>query len=70
MKRALEILSSILGAGGALLCLFSGVARVAGFHLLAGFESFTLFIAGIALMVAAIMGRLHLVQQDIRERCR
>ena len=70
MKHVLDAATSILGITGALLCLVSGGARVVGYHFVAGFESLTLFIGGIALMVAAMLGRLHLIHQDLREHRR
>jgi hypothetical protein len=49
----------VLGAAGALVCIGSVLARIAGNHYMLGIESMTLFNGGIALMVMGCLARLH-----------
>ncbi|MFT4517675.1 MAG: hypothetical protein ACI9JM_000052 [Halioglobus sp.] len=58
MNKTLAMAGSISGTAGAVVCLVSGGSRIAGLHYLAGFQSTTLFMAGIALMVFACMIKL------------
>lgn len=59
MDKLLEITGHI-GAGlGILVCLLAGVSRLAGYYYFLGFETITLFIGGIALMVMACLARLY-----------
>lgn len=49
----------IAAALGTLACLFAGLGRLLGHYYIIGFESTTVFQAGIALMVLACMLRLY-----------
>lgn len=55
MQILLAKTGMLAGYIGALICLVTGFARIAGQHYLAGYQSTTLFTAGMALMVFAIM---------------
>jgi len=59
MEKTIDIIGNALGALGLLICLLAGVSRVVGSHYLMGFETITLFIGGISIMVAACLAKLH-----------
>lgn len=59
MIKALNITGTLAGYTGALLCLITGLVRVSGQHYLAGYQSTTLFTAGMALMVFAVFLKLE-----------
>lgn len=59
MDKMLEYFGNVVGVAGVLVCLLAGAARVAGSHYLMGFESITLLIGGISLMVAACLAKLQ-----------
>jgi hypothetical protein len=59
MEKVLDLLGNIVGAAGVLVTLVAGISRLAGSYHLLGFESVTLFIGGIALMVMACLAKLH-----------
>jgi hypothetical protein len=61
MEKKIDALGSILGVLGLLVCLLAGASRVVGSHYLLGFETITLFIGGISIMVAACLAKLHSV---------
>jgi hypothetical protein len=58
MSKYLFLTGSISGSLGALIGLFSGLARVLGFYYIAGFQSTTLFNIGVGLMVFACLVKL------------
>jgi len=59
MARLFRIAGHVLALAGVLLCLLAGGTRLAGLYTLLGFESMTLYVAGIGLMVAACLARLY-----------
>jgi hypothetical protein len=59
MYKNLVLAGSIAGYLGALTCLVAGLARIAGFYYLAGYQSTTLFNAGVGLMVFACLVKLN-----------
>ncbi|KPJ90541.1 MAG: hypothetical protein AMJ53_13335 [Gammaproteobacteria bacterium SG8_11] len=59
MEKTIDIIGNALGALGLIICLLAGVSRVVGSHYLMGFETITLFIGGISIMVAACLAKLH-----------
>lgn len=61
MEKSLDIIGTLLGIVGVLVCLLAGVFRFTGNYYLLGFETVTLFIGGIAIMVAACFAKLHCV---------
>ena len=67
MYKNLVLAGSISGILGALICLVAGLARIAGFYYLAGYQSTTLFIAGLGLMVFACLVKLETLQAQKHE---
>jgi type IV secretory pathway VirB2 component (pilin) len=59
MEKSLDLLGNITGVAGILICALAGISRLAGGYHLLGFETVTLFIGGIALMVMACLVKLH-----------
>ena len=59
MYKNLVLAGSIAGILGALICLITGLARIAGFYYLVGYQSMTLFNAGVGLMVFACLVNLE-----------
>ena len=55
MHQVLTLTSNTAALVGILLCAISGMARLAGAFRLAGYESTTLFMVGIGLMVFACL---------------
>lgn len=68
MNRILELAGDITGFLGILLCLLSGGARLAGQFYFAGFETITLFMGGMALMLASCVLKLEVLTQKARSR--
>jgi hypothetical protein len=66
MHKLLELTGSIAGGLGVLLCAISGLARVAGLHHLAGYESTTVFSVGTGLMVLACLAKLEALAAQSR----
>lgn len=58
MFKNLGMAGSVSGVLGALICLVAGLARVAGYYYVFGFQSTTLFMVGVGLMVFTCMIRL------------
>ena len=61
----------VLGVGsnsvallGILICIYAGVSRATGGFYRFGFETRTLFIVGIALMVMGCLGKLHRLERN------
>ena len=59
MNKILVQLGSFAGVLGVLICLIAGLARVTGFYYIAGYQSTTVFTAGVALMVFACLLKLE-----------
>jgi len=59
MSKLIAILSSLLGALGAFLCLVAGIVRLTGHFYLADVEALTVFNAGIGIMVFSILVKLE-----------
>jgi len=59
MTNVLEISGNTAGALGILLCLVAGIARIAGYYYVCGYESITLFTGGTSLMIAACLIKLQ-----------
>jgi len=68
MGKTLEILGSIVGVIGILICLISGLVRVTGGHWFFGFEAFTLFIGGIGVMMVACLAKLQAITLQLNRR--
>jgi hypothetical protein len=65
MEKAIDTIGTILGVLGILVCVLAGVSRIVGSHYLVGFETITLFIGGISIMVAACLAKLHSVSLQL-----
>lgn len=63
MGKLIETAGNIAALLGILLCAVSGIARVAGYFHVVGFESMTMFVGGIGLMVAACLAKLQAMAQ-------
>ena len=59
MNKLLELLGNVIGATGIIVCALAGGSRLLGAYHLLGFETVTLFIGGIALMVMACLLKVH-----------
>lgn len=59
MEKTFDNIGSIFGVIGILICLLAGVSRITGNHYLVGFETITLFIGGISVMVMGCLAKLH-----------
>jgi type IV secretory pathway VirB2 component (pilin) len=67
MEKLVDIFGSVLGVIGILFCLLAGAARIAGNHYLMGFETVTLFIGGISIMVTACLAKLHNISLQVNK---
>lgn len=59
MPQLVSLTSNMAAVLGLLLCAISGLARIAGFYYIAGYESTALFVAGTGLMVFACLIKLE-----------
>ena len=59
MDKLLDLASRASGLLGVAIIIVTGALRIKGDAILMGFESITLFIAGIALMVMSILIKTH-----------
>lgn len=59
MEKVLDLLGNVVGVAGIATCALAGGSRLLGSYHLLGFETVTLFIGGIALMVMACLVKLH-----------
>lgn len=64
MAKYISIIGNITGIAGILICIVAGLSRLVGAYFLLGFQTVTLFIAGIALMVMACLAKLHLISNS------
>ena len=68
MGKMLNLLGNVIGVTGIIVCTLAGVSRLLGSYHLLGFESVTLFIGGMALMVMSCLVKLHQLTDVLRER--
>lgn len=61
MKKTLEQVGNAAGILGVLLCLVSGLGRVAGYFYIAGFEPMSLYLGGMGFMLGACLAKLHVM---------
>ena len=61
MLKAIELLGYVAAVAGILLCAVAGIARISGHYLVGGYESMTLFNAGVGLMVFAVLVKVELL---------
>jgi hypothetical protein len=59
MYKSLALAGSIAGILGALTCFVAGLARIADYYYLAGFQSTTVFNMGVGMMVFACLVKLE-----------
>ncbi len=59
MYKHLALVGSFAGILGVIICLTSGLARIAGYYYLANYQSTTVFNMGIGLMVFACLVKLE-----------
>lgn len=59
MYKNLAFAGSISGILGTLICFIAGLARIAGYYYMFGFQSTTVFNAGIGMMVFACLVKLE-----------
>ncbi len=52
-------LGDVAGVAGLIMCLLSGAARLFGHYFAFGLESNSVFLAGVGIMVAACLAKLH-----------
>lgn len=67
MYKNLVLAGSIAGLLGAAVCFLAGLARVAGYYYLAGYQSTTIFNVGVGLMVFACLIKLDALQSHKQE---
>jgi hypothetical protein len=59
MYKNLVLAASISGFLGIIVCGVAGLARIAGYYYLVGYQSTTLFSVGVGLMVFACLVKLQ-----------
>lgn len=66
--RWLEVAANVSGLLGVLLCAGSGGTRLAGMYYIAGFQSMTLFMGGMALLLFSAVLKLEVLIGRSRSR--
>ena len=66
MRKLLGTAASVAGLLGALVSLLAGISRVTGGFHLGGFESMTVFVGGIGLMVFSVVLKLELIHDALK----
>ena len=59
MNKNLVLLGTIGGVIGAIVCFLAGLARVAGYYYMLGYQSTTVFNVGVGLMVFACLVKIE-----------
>ena len=67
MDKTLGIIGSIVGVIGTLICLSAGLVRMAGGHWFFGYETFTIFIGGIGVMLMACLAKLQAIALQLNQ---
>ena len=62
MDKLLKLVGDLGAVVGVLICIAAGVSRIGGNYHLAGFETVTLFIVGIAIMLTATLAKLYRIE--------
>lgn len=62
MDKLIKMFGDGAGLLGLLICLIAGLTRLAGKYTLGGYESMTLLIGGIAIMLAAALAKLYRIE--------
>ena len=60
MNKLLDVVEKVTALLGVAICVITGVARIAGSYYLFGVQSMTLFTVGMAMMLVAILLKLHM----------
>ena len=63
MDKLLKLVGDLGAIVGILICLVAGASRISGSYHLVGFETVTLFIVGIAIMLTATLDKLHRIEK-------
>jgi len=66
--KNLVLAGSVAGILGIITCFTAGLARVAGYYWLAGYQSTTIFNVGIGLMVFACLVKLDALQSQTKQQ--
>jgi len=61
MNKYIELVGNVAAITGVVVCLAAGVLRLTGSYFVLGFETQTLFLVSIAIMVFACLAKLHLL---------
>ena len=61
MNKYVELIGNVAAITGILVCLAAGLIRLSGNYFIFGFETQTLFLGSIAIMVFACLAKLHLL---------
>jgi len=61
MNNYIELIGNIAAITGVVVCLAAGLIRLTGNYFIFGFETQTLFLVSIAIMVFACLAKLHLL---------
>ena len=61
MNKYIELVGNIAAIIGVVVCLAAGIIRLVGNYFIFGFETQTLFLVSIAIMVFACLAKLHLL---------
>ena len=67
MYKYLTLAGSLSGILGTLICFIAGLARVADYYYLAGYQSTTVFNVGVGMMVFACLVKLETLPTTPRE---
>lgn len=67
MNKNIVFAGTATGVAGSVICGISGLARVAGYYYVLGFQSTTLFNVGVGLMVFACMIKLEELASSNRD---
>jgi hypothetical protein len=69
MQKILETAAIVTGLLGAIICLVAGIYRITGSFHLANFESMSLFVGGMGLMVFSALLKLQLIHGTLKRSC-
>ena len=61
MNNYIELVGNIAAVIGIVVCLVAGLVRLSGKYFVFGFETQTIFLVSIAIMVFACLAKLHLL---------
>jgi type IV secretory pathway VirB2 component (pilin) len=59
MEKIIETLGNVVAVAGVLICVVAGVLRVTGNFYLLGYETMTLFVGGMGLMLMGCLAKLQ-----------